>query len=190
MNKLNNFVIIGIFFAFNLTAENQPSTESEGNEPVRLLITGSLSPEGMERIGKPISVISKEELDRKSEGSIAETLSKEPGVSSTNFGPGASRPLIRGQGKERVRVLENGLEAGDVSSVSDDHAVALDTLGTERVDILRGPSTLLFGSQAIGGVVNIIDGSIKEEAIGRTLLVKQKFLQGIALVMKKLERYY
>ena len=172
MKKLRIVLTALLIVSISANAQEQSVEAEKSTEPVRLLITGSLSPEGMETIGKPISVISKEELDRKSEGSIADTLSKEPGVSSTNFGPGASRPLIRGQGKERVRVLENGMESGDVSSVSDDHAVPLDTLGTERVDILRGPSTLLFGSQAIGGVVNIIDGSIKEEAIGKDLTGK------------------
>ncbi|MEX0595460.1 MAG: Plug domain-containing protein [Candidatus Paceibacterota bacterium] len=109
---------------------------------MRITITGSLSPQGMERVGKPVSVLGEEEL-RKNEGtSIGEALSNEPGISSSYFGPVASRPIIRGQGKERVRILENGLEVGDVSATADDHAVAMDTLTTERIDILRGPSTL------------------------------------------------
>ena len=120
----------------------------------------------MQRIGKPISSVDEDELIKKHESSVGEILSSQPGISQTSFGPGASRPVIRGQSRERVRVLENGLENGDVSATSDDHAVTTDPLTTQRIDVLRGPSTLMFGGQAIGGVVNVIDDSIAEQAVG------------------------
>lgn len=150
----------------------------ERTEPVRILITGSLSPQGMERIGKPISTLNSEDIMKKHEATLGETLNSEPGISGTNFGPGASRPIIRGQGKERVRVLENGLENGDVSAASDDHAITSDPLSIERVDIIRGASSLMFGGQAIGGVVNVIDESIAEENIGRDFTGRLNITQG------------
>lgn len=151
----------------SIADHNEERNDEAGN--LSILINGSLSPEGMERVGKPISVVDKKELRQSGATSIGDALATLPGVSSSSFGPGSSRPVIRGQSKERVRVIENGLENGDVSGVSDDHAVTSDSLTAERVDILRGPSTLLFGSQAIGGVVNIIDGSISEEPVGKDL---------------------
>lgn len=173
MKTFLNLLILCLFYDIVCFAE-----EESNFEPVRILVTGSLSPEGMERIGKPISVVNEDEIQKTQGSSIGEALSSQPGISSTSFGPGASRPIIRGQGKERVRVIENGLENGDVSAASDDHAVTNDPLTTERIDILRGASTLMFGSQAIGGVVNIIDDSISEENIGKPLSGKVNISAG------------
>jgi iron complex outermembrane receptor protein len=91
---------------------------------------------------------------------IGETLDRTPGVSATSFGPSASRPVIRGLQGERVRVLSDGIGSIDVSNTSVDHAVAIDPLLAERVEVLRGPSALLYGSSAIGGVVNVLDRRI------------------------------
>ena len=106
------------------------------------------------------SVVEGEELQREMDGQIGEILAKQPGVSATSFSPGASRPILRGFDGERVRVLIDGIGAIDVSNTSADHAVSVEPLTTERVEILRGPAVLLYGSQAIGGAVNIIDKRI------------------------------
>ncbi|WP_138380945.1 TonB-dependent receptor [Luteithermobacter gelatinilyticus] len=106
------------------------------------------------------SLLSGEDLDRRMAGTIGETLSGMPGISSTYFGPGASRPIIRGLGGDRIRVLINGIGSIDAASTSPDHAVAGDPLTAERVEVLRGASTLIYGNNAIGGVVNIIDNRI------------------------------
>lgn len=108
------------------------------------------------------SVLSGEDLDRRRAATLGETLQGLPGVSSTSFGPGAGRPIIRGQGGPRVRVMQNGIDTFDAATVSPDHAVAAPMGGAQRVEVLRGPSTLLYGSSAIGGVVNVIDGRIPE----------------------------
>ncbi|MDP3070585.1 MAG: TonB-dependent receptor [Opitutaceae bacterium] len=105
-------------------------------------------------------VLAGEELHRLAQATLGETLATVPGVSSTYHGPGASRPVIRGLGGERVRVLEGGLGALDVSSLSPDHNTAIEPLFASRIEVLRGPSTLLYGSSAIGGVVNVIDNAI------------------------------
>jgi iron complex outermembrane receptor protein len=91
---------------------------------------------------------------------IGETLASLPGVSATSFGPNASRPVLRGFQGERVRVLTDGIGSLDVSNTSADHAVAINPLTADRIEVLRGPAALLFGSSAIGGVVNVIDARI------------------------------
>lgn len=108
------------------------------------------------------SLLAGEELDRRRAATLGETLQGLPGVSSTSFGPGAGRPIIRGQGGPRVRVMTNSLDSFDAATVSPDHAVAAPMAGAQRVEVLRGPATLLYGSSAIGGVVNVIDGRIPD----------------------------
>lgn len=106
------------------------------------------------------SVITGQELTRELRPTIGETLARQPGVSATSFGPAASRPILRGFQGERVRVLTDGIGSIDVSNTSVDHAVVIDPLLAERVEVLRGPTALLFGSSAVGGVVNVIDTRI------------------------------
>lgn len=93
-------------------------------------------------------------------GQIGETLARLPGVSATSFSPGASRPVLRGFDGDRIRVLVDGIGTVDASSVSADHAVVFDPLSTDHIDVLHGPSVLLFGGQAIGGAVNALDKRI------------------------------
>lgn len=106
------------------------------------------------------SIVSGEELTRDLRPSIGETLARQPGVSATSFSPAASRPILRGFQGDRIRVLTDGIGSIDVSNTSVDHAVVIDPLLAERVEVLRGPSALLFGSSAVGGVVNVIDRRI------------------------------
>ena len=106
------------------------------------------------------SVVQGVKLDRNRANTLGQTLADEPGVSQSYFGPSASRPIIRGLDKHRVVVLQNGVSSFDVSSSSEDHAIPVDTMLIERVEVLRGANALLYGGNAIGGVVNIIDRSI------------------------------
>jgi iron complex outermembrane receptor protein len=108
------------------------------------------------------SVLAGDELRRAAQATLGETLSSTPGVNSTYYGPGASRPVIRGLGGDRVRILGNGVGSLDASSVSPDHNTALEPLFASRIEVLRGPSTLLYGSSAVGGAVNVIDNRIPE----------------------------
>ena len=100
------------------------------------------------------------ELQRNLDGQVGEILADLPGVSATSFSPGASRPVLRGFQGERVKVLVDGIGAIDVSNTSADHAVSIDPLTAQRIEVLRGPAVLLYGSQAIGGAVNIVDKRI------------------------------
>ena len=106
------------------------------------------------------SVLAGADLQRNLDGQIGEVLANLPGVSATSFSPGASRPVLRGFQGERVKVLVDGIGAIDVSNTSADHAVSIDPLTADRIEVLRGPAVLLYGSQAIGGAVNIIDRRI------------------------------
>lgn len=106
------------------------------------------------------SVMEGAELQRSLAGQVGDVLVKLPGVSTTSFSPGASRPVLRGFSGERVKVLIDGIGAIDVSNTSADHAVSIDPLTAERIDVLRGPAVMLYGSQAIGGAVNVIDKRI------------------------------
>jgi len=106
------------------------------------------------------SVLSGEALDRALSASLGETLDRLPGVSQTAFGQGSSRPVIRGLGGDRIRVLTGGIGTIDASTTSPDHAPAVDLATAKRVEVVRGPATLLYGNNAVGGVVNVLDGRI------------------------------
>jgi iron complex outermembrane receptor protein len=107
-----------------------------------------------------VSVVEGEQLAQDIRGQIGDSLTSQPGVSASSFSPGSSRPVLRGFSGERVSVLVDGLGAIDASSTSADHGVSIDPLTAERIEILRGPSVLLFSSQAIGGAVNVFDRRI------------------------------
>jgi len=127
------------------------------------VITGN--PLGSQQLASPSTVLEGDDLTLQQQGSLGETLNKQPGVSSSYFGPGASRPIIRGQDGDRIRLLRNGVGALDASALSYDHAVPLDPVNVERIEIVRGPAALLYGGSAIGGVVNTFDNRIPTTAI-------------------------
>lgn len=125
----------------------------------------------------PVTVLSDDELRMKTGHSIGETLKDELGISSQSFGPGVGAPVIRGQAGPRVRVLNNGIGSNDVSAISPDHAISVEPLLAERIEVLRGPATLLYGSGAIGGVVNVIDNRIPGQTFDKLVgaALEQRF---------------
>ncbi|HSI59362.1 MAG TPA: TonB-dependent receptor [Ideonella sp.] len=129
----------------------------------RVVVTGN--PLGGDELAQPASVLSGDRLTLRRAGTLGETLDGLPGVASTWFGPNASRPTIRGLDGDRVRLLDNAGAAIDASNLSFDHAVAIDPLVIERVEVLRGPASLLYGGNATGGVVNTIDNRIPQTAL-------------------------
>jgi iron complex outermembrane receptor protein len=124
---------------------------------------------------QPVSVFEGTELRRRAGSTLGDTLWQEPGISSSFFGPGANRPVIRGLDGDRVRILQNGTGVLDASSLSVDHAVAVEPLFAERIEILRGPASLLYGTSAMGGVVNVMDNRIPDKPMDAPLSGK---LQG------------
>src|SRR5574343_1157636 len=137
----------------------QPSA-SGANE---IVITGN--PLGREVAPASVGSLGSADLRERGQGSLGETLTNLPGVSSTYFGPQASRPIVRGLDGDRVRLLSNSSASQDVSALSYDHAVPADVLSADRIEVLRGPAALLYGGSAMGGVVNVLDNRIPREAI-------------------------
>jgi iron complex outermembrane recepter protein len=130
-----------------------------------IAVTGNPLGVGSDELVVPVSVLNGRELSLRREGTLGETLNSIPGVSATQFGPNASRPIIRGLDAERVRIMQNGIGILDASSLSFDHAVGIDPLIIEQIDVVRGPAALLYGGSAMGGVVNAIDHRIPKEKL-------------------------
>jgi iron complex outermembrane receptor protein len=130
-----------------------------------IVVTATPLSRTVEDLAQPTSVLYGNELVKKQSTSIGETLSQEPGLSSSYFGPVSSRPVIRGQFGERVRVLSNGLDSLDASALSEDHQTTVEGLLAKRIEIVRGPATLLYGSGAAGGLVNVVDTRFIEEPL-------------------------
>ncbi len=114
---------------------------------------------------QPTSVLSGQELSLKTEGSLGGLLKNEPGVAERSLGPGPSRPVIRGQDGDRVLVLQNSQRTGDLSSQSGDHGVTINPAAATQVEVVRGPATLLYGANAIGGLVNVISNQIPGQPV-------------------------
>ncbi len=121
-----------------------------------IVVTGTISERAGQDVLSPTSVVSGAELERKLGGTVAATLAAEPGVAVTGLGPATARPVIRGMGGDRIVMLEDGVKSGDMSALSADHAVAIDPLTAQRFEVVRGPMSLLYGSSALGGVVNVV----------------------------------
>ena len=130
-----------------------------------LVVTASALQDTADTLSKPTDVLAGQRLDESRAASLGETVASVPGVQSSNFGPGVGRPVIRGMDGPRVAILDGGLASQDVSTVSQDHAPAVEPFLADQIEVLKGPSTLLYGSGAIGGAVNVVDGRIPEYAI-------------------------
>ena len=126
-------------------------------------ITVTGNPLGADAIAQPVEQLSGDALTQRLKPTLGETLDGLPGVSSTYFGPNASRPTIRGLDGDRIRVLQNGGASVDASALSFDHAVPIEPMLVDRVEVLRGPAALLYGGSAVGGVINVIDNRIPRE---------------------------
>ncbi|WP_291923898.1 TonB-dependent receptor [Limnohabitans sp.] len=151
----------------SLSFSNAWAQNAAPSAPGEIVITGN--PLGRDSTTVPVSTMGRAELLERGQSTLGETLNGLPAVSSTYFGPNASRPTIRGLDGDRIRVLNNSASSLDASALSYDHAVPLDVLSTDRVEVLRGPAALLYGGSAVGGVVNVIDNRIPREAVSGVL---------------------
>ncbi|MCC5869582.1 MAG: TonB-dependent receptor [Gammaproteobacteria bacterium] len=133
-------------------AAQQPA---EGELPGIVVTADALGNRTADELIQPVTVLHGEELARALAGSIGQMLDGVPGVANADFGPGVGRPTVRGQQGARVVVLDDGLPVADVSGEGVDHAVAIDARGAEQIEVFRGPMTLLYGSGAVGGLVNV-----------------------------------
>ncbi|EHR70450.1 outer membrane receptor protein [Burkholderiales bacterium JOSHI_001] len=152
---------LGLFASacsFTLAASAQSSAAAAADATPTVVITGN--PLRRNDLDRPVNSLGGDELQRRRAATLGETLDGLPGLAGSGFGPNASRPVIRGLDGDRVRLLDNAGASIDASNLSFDHAVALDPLVVERVEVLRGPAALLYGGNATGGVVNTIDNRI------------------------------
>jgi iron complex outermembrane receptor protein len=147
--------------AFTALSYGMPAAHAQ--EPLVLpTISVTASPVASSEVGSfsPVTTLAQPEIAERPARSLGDTLFAEPGITASTFAPGASRPIIRGLDNFRVRLQENGFGANDVSAFGEDHAVPLDPLIAEQIEVIRGPASLRWGSQAIGGVVNVINNRI------------------------------
>lgn len=136
-------------------------TPAAASNPVeKVIVTADVLGRADAHLAQPVSVLRGETLQRQPLRNIGEAVSNQLGVNSADFGPNVGRPTIRGQTGARVRVLQDGIGTMDVSSLSPDHAVAIDPMLSRQIEIFRGPATLLYGSGASGGLVNVVDDRI------------------------------
>ncbi len=145
-------------------ASPPPHPPDEVHRLDKVVVSAGLDQKTAFDLAQGTSVLTGEELHRLAQATLGETLSGTAGVASSSHGPGASRPIIRGLGGDRIRVLDNGIGALDASNVSPDHQTAIEPLFATRIEVLRGPSTLLYGNSAVGGAVNVINNSIPDPA--------------------------
>jgi iron complex outermembrane receptor protein len=160
-------LIVSCLFSTSVWAEETTKIDLDS-----VSVTGNPLGVGSDELVVPVSVLNGRELGLRREGTLGDTLNGIPGVTATQFGPNASRPVIRGLDAERVKIMQNGVGVLDASSLSFDHAVGIDPLIIEQIDVVRGPAALLYGGSAMGGVVNAIDHRIPTEKLdgimGRT----------------------
>lgn len=150
------------------SAQTEPSKPASPREETLnldpFIVSAGADPKSSFDLAQGASVLVSDQLRRSVALTLGDTLAATPGVNATYYGPGASRPIIRGLGGDRVRMLDNGVGSLDASNVSPDHNVSVEPLLVDRIEVLRGPSTLLYGSSAVGGVVNVIDNRIPSVA--------------------------
>jgi len=138
-----------------------------GAELEEVIVTAPLHRQEAETV-HPTNLLTGDELRRRVASTLGATLQQEVGVTYASFGPGVGQPIIRGQGAPRVLVLQDSMPSEDAANTSNDHANAVEAVLAERVEVLRGPATLLYGSGAIGGIVNVIDGRVPSSVPDQT----------------------
>lgn len=141
-------------------AQSVPAVPSQASTLAPVTVSASGLDTPSEDMAAPVTVLGAEELVQRRAATLGETLDGQPGIRASQFGAASSRPIIRGMDGARVRVLSDGTEVMDASTVSPDHAVALEPMLSRRIEVLRGPSALAYGAGAIGGVVNVLDNRI------------------------------
>ena len=174
MSSLRPLSLLLFAAAFARGQSTPPPAHSHfpADEPVQLeniVVSATPLERAQAELASPTSVLTGRALTLKLQPSLGESLNGQPGIASTYFGPGASRPVIRGLGGDRIRILENGTGSIDASTTSPDHAVALDPLLVDRIEVVRGPAALLYGGNAVGGVVNVINHRILSTLPDRAL---------------------
>ncbi len=154
---------------FTAQAQLPPASSSSVQSLAPVFVTGSPLGSRLSDLAEPVNLLQGRELLLKQQPTLGETLDQQVGVTSTYFGPNASRPIIRGLGGFDIRLLGNGIGLLDASAASPDHAVATSPFAVDRIEVVRGPATVMYGGAAIGGVVNVIDSRIAQRPPARAV---------------------
>lgn len=157
-----HLLILSVLASQTALAQQKPIQKDE-NHVEKLVITASPLKRSILQSATPVSILSGEELEKNQSATLGETLKSLPGVNSTYFGPVSSSPIIRGLDGPRVKVMQNGMDSSDASRVGPDHIATTESATASQIEVLRGPATLLYGSGAIGGVVNVVDNRLPKE---------------------------
>ncbi len=154
------FLMLSVLTAAFAPAEAQQSYSPDISSGVETVtVTGSPLSKSLDDTASIVAKVDREDI-LYGGGSLADALAAVPGVTSSGFAAGASRPIIRGMDSNRVKVVENGLDSSDVSDIGPDHGVPIDPLSTQSIEVVRGAATLRYGSEAIGGIVNAINNRV------------------------------
>ena len=147
----------------------EQTTDIRLNPELHFSEVTSVSPEGRSQFEsfQATDVLGGQELTKELQGTLGATLENEPGVASRSFGPGPARPVIRGLDGDRVLIVEDGLRMGDLSSQSGDHGVNVNPAAVSTIEVVRGPATLLYGANAIGGLVNVVTNDIPKAPVAQ-----------------------
>ena len=175
---MNNRSLSKGLLALCILSANAFAEESKGvaeQELERLVVTASQK--SLDEVVQPIKVLDQAAIQQSSGSTLGEILESLPGITNASFGSGVGRPVVRGLAGNRVKVAVNGKDAADVSAMSNDHAPMAEAANAEQVEVIYGPGTLLFGSGAIGGVINLVDERIHQaplvDAAGQSLVQSQ-----------------
>jgi iron complex outermembrane receptor protein len=158
-----SLVMQSIAFAQTTAAAASPTPSPGTTEAERVVVSGGEIERSETDKAQSVTILTEDNLKLRTQPTLGDTLAEQPGIGGSGFTAGSSRPVIRGQADNRVRVLNNGTEVFDVSNISPDHAPSVSTLLSQSIEVVRGPATILYGSGAIGGVVNVTDNLIPVE---------------------------
>ncbi|WP_299594363.1 TonB-dependent receptor [uncultured Microbulbifer sp.] len=156
-----NTLALAVACALSSAVSAQTADKKESIEEVNVTVSPLAKP--ADAVAAPVSVLSGDALREAASATLGQTLNSQLGVANASFGGGVGLPVIRGQGANRVKVLNDNLDVADASNTSSDHAISVEPLLANSIEVLRGPAALRYGSGAIGGVVNVLDGRIPTE---------------------------
>lgn len=151
-NIFKSALVIGIFLNLHITAQDIEE----------VIITSSFIDQNLSEISNPLHVVSGEEIKTSASESLGESIDDLLGISSKDYGSAVGQPIIRGMSGARVKILENGMVNRDVSGLGADHLNDLDLSNVRQIEIVRGPSSLLYANGSIGGIINVVDNSISK----------------------------
>lgn len=162
MRRYVGITLAACFSGFGSPAQavGEDPQAAPGERRDDIVVTGIAPDRSVRDIVTQVDVLTGDELVQRRQSTLGETLNGLPGVNSDTFGGGASRPIIRGQTAPRIKILSDGSEILDASGISPDHAITTEPLLLETIEVLRGPSALLYGGGAINGAVNLIDRKV------------------------------